>query len=59
MSLEHLESLREYLETNLEKGYIRPNESEFTSLVLFVLKKNGKLRLYVDYRHLNGAIIRN
>ena len=59
MSLKHLKALREYLETNLKKGYIRPSESEFTSLVLFVLKKNGKLRLCVDYRHLNSAIIRN
>ena len=59
MSLEHLKALREYLEINLEKGYIRPSESEFALLVLFILKKNGKLRLCVDYRHLNGAIIRN
>ena len=57
ISLEHLKALREYLKINLEKGYIRPSESEFTLLVLFILKKNGKLRLYVDYRYLNSAII--
>ena len=27
--------------------------------ILFILKKNGKFRLYVDYRKLNKIIIKN
>ena len=42
--------LRSYLEKNLEIGYIRPSTSLAGYLVLFVPKKDGKLRMYVDYR---------
>jgi hypothetical protein len=42
--------LRSYFEKNLEIGYIRPSLSLAGYLVLFVPKKDGKLRIYVDYR---------
>lgn len=42
--------LDEYLEENLRKGYIRPSKSPAGYPILFVPKKNGKLRLCVDYR---------
>jgi hypothetical protein len=45
-----LEALRKYLDENLKKGYIRPSTSLIGYLILFVPKKNGELRLYVDYR---------
>ncbi|KAF2184482.1 hypothetical protein K469DRAFT_579683 [Zopfia rhizophila CBS 207.26] len=28
-------------------------------LILFILKKNRKLRLYINYRYLNKAIVKN
>ncbi|KAF5528601.1 Transposon Tf2-6 polyprotein [Colletotrichum aenigma] len=54
-----IEALDKYLEENLKKGYIRPLTSPAGSLILFVPKKNGKLRLYVDYRMLNEMTIKN
>jgi hypothetical protein len=51
--------LREYIKKNVVKGYIRPSKSPVRYLVLFVPKKNGKLRIYVDYKKLNDIIIKN
>jgi hypothetical protein len=51
--------LREYIEKNLIKGYIRSSKSLVRYLVLFVLKKDGKLRICVNYRKLNDIIIKN
>jgi hypothetical protein len=51
--------LRSYLEKNLEIGYIRPLISPVGYLVLFVLKKDGKLRIYVDYYQLNNEMVKN
>jgi hypothetical protein len=42
--------LKRYLETNLKIGYIRLSISLAGYLVLFILKKDSKLQMYVDYR---------
>ena len=47
------------LEELLNKGFIRPSTSSWGALVLFVKKKDGSLRLCIDYRQLNQATIRN
>ena len=47
------------LEELLSKGFIRPSTSLWGVPVLFVKKKNGSLRLCIDYRQLNGETIRN
>ncbi len=49
-----LDALREYLNDMLRKGHIRPLTSKAGYLVIFIPKKNGKLRLVVDYRRLNA-----
>ena len=54
-----LEVLRGYLENVLVKGWIRHSVSPAEAPILFVLKKDGKLQLYVDYRGLNQVTIKN
>jgi hypothetical protein len=59
LSERELEALREYIEKNLIKGYIRLLKLSARYPILFVLKKDGKLRIYVNYRKFNDIIIKN
>lgn len=54
-----LKVLRKDLNDNLAKGFIRKSTSPVGFLIMFVLKKDGILRLYVDYRKLNDITIKN
>jgi hypothetical protein len=51
--------LKEYINKNLKKGYIQESTLSAKALVLFVLKKDRKLWLVIDYRGLNNVIIKN
>ena len=53
MALVELKELKLQLQELLEKGFIRPSVSPWGASVLFVKKKDGTLRLCVDYRQLN------
>lgn len=53
------EELMAYLRENLDKGFIRESRSPAGAPVLFVKKKDGSLRLCVDYRKLNAMTIKN
>ena len=59
MALAELKELKAQLEELLNKGFIRPSTSSWGAPVLFVKKKDGSLRLCIDYRQLNQATIRN
>jgi hypothetical protein len=59
LSERELETLRKYIEKNLAKGYIRPSKSSAKYSMLFVPKKDGKLRIYVNYKKLNDIIIKD
>ncbi|GBG78493.1 hypothetical protein CBR_g26521 [Chara braunii] len=54
-----LEELRRQIDEMIDKGWIKPSESEFGASVLFVPKKGGKLRTCIDYRGLNRITRKN
>ena len=59
MAHAELRELKAQLEELLSKGFIRPSISPWEAPVLFVKKKDGSLRLCIDYRKLNRVTIRN
>ena len=50
----HWGEVREYLKASLERQVIRPSSSAYAAPVVLVRKKNGTMRLCVDYRSLNA-----
>ena len=50
MSTPNLKELQMQLEELLKKGYIRPSVSPWGSLVLFMKKKDGTIRIFIYYR---------
>jgi hypothetical protein len=59
MTTQELSELKIQLEELLEKGFIRPSVSPWGAPVIFVKKKDGSLRLCIDYRQLNKVTIKN
>ena len=51
--------LKEYINKNLKKGFIKESILKAGALVLFVLKKDKGLQLVVDYHKLNNVIIKD
>ena len=59
MALVELKELKLQLQELLKKGFIRPSVSPWGAPVLFVKKKDGTHRLYVDYRQFNEMTVKN
>ena len=54
-----LKELKEQLKDLLDKGFIRPSISPWGAPVLFVRKKDGSLRMCIDYRQLKKVTVKN
>uniref|UniRef100_A0A3B1ISM8 Gypsy retrotransposon integrase-like protein 1 n=1 Tax=Astyanax mexicanus TaxID=7994 RepID=A0A3B1ISM8_ASTMX len=54
-----INAVRRHLEELLEAGVIRESESSFSSPIVVVRKKNGDVRLCVDYRKLNLQTVKD
>eukprot|EP00833_Pecoramyces_ruminatium_P005257 jgi/Orpsp1_1/1179289/evm.model.c7180000068770.1 len=59
LSEEESKTLKEYIKENLKKKFIRYSESPAGYPILFRKKKDGTLRLCVNYKKLNDVTIRN
>ncbi|KAA0050197.1 pol protein [Cucumis melo var. makuwa] len=59
MASAELKELKVQLQELLDKGFIRPSVSPWGAPVLFVKKKDGSMRLCIDYRELNKVTVKN
>ncbi|XP_019185904.1 PREDICTED: uncharacterized protein LOC109180672 [Ipomoea nil] len=59
MTPKEMQELNAQLQDLLDKGYIYPSTSPWGAPVLFVKKKDGSLRLCIDYRELNQVTVKN
>src|SRR3954470_21770057 len=59
LSQEELQILKKILQELLDLGLIQPSKSPYGAPILFVKKKDGRLKMCVDYRTLNKLTIKN
>jgi len=59
MSRQEKEKVREFIEEQLKKGYIRPSKSPQTLPVFFIGKKDRKNQMVQDYWYLNKGTVKD
>lgn len=57
MAPAELRQLKAQIQELLDKGFIRPSASPWGAPVLFVKKKDGSMRMCMDYRQLNRVTV--
>ena len=51
-------AMKQWIDENLAQGFIRPCHSPYAAPCFFIKKKDGELRLCMDYRKLNSITIK-
>ena len=59
MAPAELRELKGQLQDLLDKGFIQPSMSPWGAPILFVKKKDGSLRMCIDYCQLNKVTVKN
>ncbi|CAA2986622.1 Hypothetical predicted protein, partial [Olea europaea subsp. europaea] len=59
MDPKELQELKKQLQELLDMGFKRPSVSPWGVSVLFVKKKDGSMRMCIDYREINRLTIKN
>ena len=59
MAPTELKELKTQLQELLDKGFIRPSISPWSAPILLFKKKDGTLRMCIDYRQINKVTVKN
>ncbi|GJZ75085.1 putative reverse transcriptase domain-containing protein [Tanacetum coccineum] len=59
LALSEMKELMSQLQELLDKGFIHPSGSPWGVPILFVKKKDGSMRMCIDYRELNQVTVKN
>jgi hypothetical protein len=59
LSATEMDELKKQLAELVKAGFIQPSKSPFGAPILFVKKKDGTMRMCIDYRALNNITIKN
>nr|GEV56756.1 putative reverse transcriptase domain-containing protein [Tanacetum cinerariifolium] len=54
-----MQELSDQLQELADRGFIRPSTSPWGAPILFVIKKDGSFRMYIEYRELNKLTVKN